>query len=199
MSTGASDRYLQEHEGWTTTDLWLDPWVGSRSLLEILGGQLDREAGRGLTCSGSSEMEFGGQKHILILQLAEEIRLVTIDESQQADSWSWAGPGTGGGSGLFCFRSCYDLVRSHHDRAEEVDFIWGKGVARKMQLCAYRLLRGRLMTRDRLLRFGMQIRTPNVCYVMRRMSLWGISSLYARCPGTFGPSSVAAERRSWDG
>ncbi|KAJ6794693.1 Uncharacterized protein M6B38_230205 [Iris pallida] len=35
----------------TTTDLWLDPWLGSRSLLEILGGQLDREAGRGLTCS----------------------------------------------------------------------------------------------------------------------------------------------------
>ncbi|KAJ6845363.1 uncharacterized protein M6B38_289555 [Iris pallida] len=33
------------------TNLWLDPWLGSRSLLEIVGGQLDREAGRGLTCS----------------------------------------------------------------------------------------------------------------------------------------------------
>ncbi|KAJ6808603.1 uncharacterized protein M6B38_164560 [Iris pallida] len=89
--------------------------------------------------------------------LAAEIHLITIDASQTKDTWSWASPGTGGGSGLFCFRSCYDLVRTHHDQAEEVDFIWGKGVARKMQLCAYRLLRGRLMTRDRLLRFGKQI------------------------------------------
>ncbi|KAJ6836362.1 uncharacterized protein M6B38_328180 [Iris pallida] len=133
----------------TTTDLWLDPWLGSRSLLEILGEQMDREAGRGLTCSRIiRDGVWRPEGYTYTAQLAEEIRLITIDASQAEDTWSWAGPGAGGGSGHFCFRSCYDLVRTHHDHAEEVNFIWGKGVARKMQLCAYRLLRGRLMTRD---------------------------------------------------
>ncbi|KAJ6805731.1 uncharacterized protein M6B38_178560 [Iris pallida] len=139
-----------------TTDLWLYPWLGSRSLLEILGGQLDREAGRGLTYSRIIRDGIWRPKgYPYIAQLAETIRQITIDDSQHEDSWSWAGPGSGGGSGLFCFRSCYDMVRTHHDRTEEVDFFWGKGIAQKMQLCAYRLLRGRLMTRDRLLRLGM--------------------------------------------
>ncbi|KAJ6837624.1 uncharacterized protein M6B38_119835 [Iris pallida] len=168
----------------TTTDLWLDPWLGSRSLLDILGGQMDREAGRGLTCSriirdGVWRPE--GCPHTA--QLAEEIRLVTIDASQHEDSWSWAGPGTGGGSGLFCFRSCYDLVRTHHDQAEEVDFIWGKDVARKIQLCAYRLLRGRLMTRDRLLRFGMQI--PDAKCVLCNDEDESMGHLFFGCPVTW--------------
>ncbi|KAJ6800182.1 uncharacterized protein M6B38_204855 [Iris pallida] len=114
----------------TTTDLWLDPWLGSRSLLELLGGQLDREAGRGLTCSRIiRDGVWRPEGYTYTAQLAEEIRLITIDASQAEDTWSWAGPGAGGGSGPFCFRSCYDLVRTHHDQAEEVDFIWDKDVA----------------------------------------------------------------------
>ncbi|KAJ6818025.1 uncharacterized protein M6B38_408255 [Iris pallida] len=168
----------------TTTDLWLDPWLGSRSLLELLGGQLGREAGRGLTCSRIiRDGVWRPEGYPYTAQLAEEIHLITIDASQVEDSWRWAGPGTGGRSGLFCFRSCYDLVRTHHDRAEEVDFIWGKGVARKMQLCAYRLLRGRLMTRDELLRFGMQI--PDAKCVLCNEEDESMDHLYFVCPVTW--------------
>ncbi|KAJ6840114.1 uncharacterized protein M6B38_312750 [Iris pallida] len=168
----------------TTTDLWLDPWLGSRSLLELLGGQLGREADRGLPCSRIiRDGVWRPEGYPYTAQLAEEIRLITIDASQAEDSWSWAGPATGGGSGLFCFRSCYDLVRTHHDRAEEVDFIWGKGVARKMQLCAYRLLRGRLMTRDRLLRFGMQI--PDAKCVLCNVEDESMGHLFFVCPVTW--------------
>ncbi|KAJ6840518.1 uncharacterized protein M6B38_310015 [Iris pallida] len=129
---------------------------------------------------GSSEMEFGGQKDILILlSLPRRFALLLLRLA------SMRIPGAGpaqvrGGSGLFCFRSCYDLVRTHHDRAEEVDFIWGKEIARKMQLCAYRLLRGRLMTRDRLLRFGMQIPDAKCVLCNGEDESLGISSLYAR-------------------
>ncbi|KAJ6806040.1 uncharacterized protein M6B38_177225 [Iris pallida] len=167
----------------TTTDLWLDLWLGSRSLLELLGGQLDREADRGLTCSRIiRDGVWRPEGYPYTAPLAEEIRLITIDASQHEDSWSWAGPGTGGGSGLFCFRSCYDLVRTQHDRTEEVDFIWGKGVARKMQLCAYHLLRDKLMMRDRLLRFGIQI--PDAKCVLCNEEDESMGHLFFVCPVT---------------
>ncbi|KAJ6835850.1 uncharacterized protein M6B38_329970 [Iris pallida] len=117
----------------STTDLWRDPWLGSRSLLEILGEQMDREAGRGLTCSRIlRDGVWRPEDYPYTAPLAAEIQLIIIDTSLTEDTWSWAGPGTGGGTGKFCFRSCYDLVRIHHAQDEEVAFIWGKGVARKM-------------------------------------------------------------------
>ncbi|KAJ6824356.1 uncharacterized protein M6B38_382775 [Iris pallida] len=60
---------------------------------------------------------------------------------------------------------------------------FGKGVARKMQLCAYRLLRGRLMTRDRLLRFGMQI--PDAKCVLCNDEDESMGHLFFVCPVTW--------------
>ncbi|KAJ6817592.1 uncharacterized protein M6B38_410995 [Iris pallida] len=142
----------------SSTDLWLDPWLGNRSLLEYLGPLHDREASRGLKCSliirdGAWRPEL----YTFTAQLGEEIRTISIDTSQSRDTWNWVGHASSGGPGRFSFKSCYDLVRTRHDRIEDIDFIWGKGISRKMQLCSYRLMLGRLMTRDRLIRFGVPI------------------------------------------
>ncbi|KAJ6835098.1 uncharacterized protein M6B38_124005 [Iris pallida] len=162
------------------TDLWLDPWISGQSLLEILGPQTDGAAYRGLTCR---HIISGGvwrpEEYRFTAQLGGEIRQVQITPAVLTDVWVWAPPGSTEGAGEFRFSSCYDLVRSHFDEIEEYDFIWGKGLARKMQLSAYKLVLGRMLTRDRLLRFGIPVPDPKC--VLCEIENESIGHLFFQC------------------
>ncbi|KAJ6795099.1 Uncharacterized protein M6B38_227070 [Iris pallida] len=162
------------------TDLWLDPWISGQSLLEILGPQRDGVAYRGLTCR---HIIRGGvwrpEAYRFTAPLGEEIRQVQITPTALSDVWIWAPPGRSEGAGEFRFSSCYDLVRTHFDDIEEYDFVWGKGLARKMQLSAYKLVLGRLLTRDRLLRFGVSVPDPKC--VLCETETESIGHLFFQC------------------
>ncbi|KAJ6822155.1 uncharacterized protein M6B38_389700 [Iris pallida] len=163
-----------------STDLWQDPWVAGRSLLDILGSQFSREATRGLRCSRIiRDGVWVPEAYPFTAQLGEAIRRIDIDTSQPRDMWIWTGTSYPGGASTFSFRSCFELVRVRHALMEDRDFIWAKGIARKMQLCAYRLLLGRLLTRDRLIRCGVHI--PDTMCVLCAGEAESMGHLFFEC------------------
>ncbi|KAJ6843968.1 uncharacterized protein M6B38_295310 [Iris pallida] len=143
------------------TDLWRDPWIDRRSLLDIRGSPTHTEDRRGLTCSRIlRDGEWRPESYRFTEELGGFIMSTVIDPALPADRWIWEPPGASSGSGEFQFRSCYNLIRHTFPLSSDYEFVWCKGLARKMQLCVYKLLLGRLLPRDSLSSFGVLVSDP---------------------------------------
>ncbi|KAJ6793872.1 Uncharacterized protein M6B38_234015 [Iris pallida] len=143
------------------TDLWRDPWIDRRSLLDIRGSPTHQEDRRGLTCSRIiRDGEWRPESYRYTEELGGFIMSAIIDPALPADRWIWEPTGASTGTGEFQFRSCYNLIRRTFPLCSDYEFVWCKGLARKTQLCVYKLLLGRLLTRDRLSSFGVPVPDP---------------------------------------
>ncbi|KAJ6815392.1 uncharacterized protein M6B38_134385 [Iris pallida] len=145
----------------SSTDLWQDPWLDRRSLLDIRGAPTHQEDRRGLTCSRIIRNgEWRSDSYRFTEELGETIMSTVIDPALPADRWIWEPTDASSKTGEFQFRSCYNLIRRTFPLSPDYEFIWCKGLTRKMQLCVYKLLLGRLLTKDRPSSFGVPVPDP---------------------------------------
>ncbi|KAJ6839889.1 uncharacterized protein M6B38_312015 [Iris pallida] len=142
-------------------DLSRNPWIDRRSLLDIRGAPTHQKDRRGLSCSRIiRNREWRLDSYRYTEEQVGSIMPTVIDPTLPADRWIWEPIDASLGMGEFQFRSCYNLIRRTFPLSSDYEFVWCKGLARKMQLCVYKLLLGRLLTRDRLSSFGVPVPDP---------------------------------------
>lgn len=106
---------------------------------------------------------------------AEVIQNILIENDLLEDSRTW----DGAPDGKFNFKVAFNQIR---EVSEELpfDIIWMKGVTRKMQFCFNKLAIGRLLTKDRLVRFGLLVED---CFcILCATGIESANHLFFQCP-----------------
>lgn len=113
------------------------------------------------------EDEWTVGEHRFARVFQDQILQMKIDCSLQADRWMFDGSTLG----EFGRKAVIRLIRGVPEMWESAELVWMPGRVKKMQMCMYRLLQGRHLTKDRFHRFGIHTAVIHVSCVGRRMNL----------------------------
>lgn len=142
------------------TSLWFDPWVNSKTLVDLLGWDSLHLNG-GINHKVSIIIQDGNfnlnNMHFL-KQIESNISGVNILNNLQQDQWLWNNKING-----FSFYSAWDSSRVHYEIKPWCCLIWNNTNSPRMVLCAYQAFQNRLTTNDRLISWGYQINPT--CYL----------------------------------
>ena len=96
--------------------------------------------------SHAHPMDSGTWKHIMNSKKLAQLYIATED----SDNWVW----TASASGNFTFTSAWDVARTPSPPFDLTEVVWCTAICPKMSCCLLRALSNRLLTRSRLLQFG---------------------------------------------
>lgn len=126
------------------TNLWKDPWINDKSLVDTLGRDTFSAFGYpNLTVESIMRNNTWHCESIPCTEeLERQIDFMPLYFNKESDIWSW-------NHGIdFSTKTTWKILRMRHHKMEWSKIIWDRASCPKMALTTYKAMLGQLLTRD---------------------------------------------------